>query len=57
MRKGITQIQTSKGPYGISVILVSYRVKIASVPWLVRDGKRELKEKLLSVSKRTRAKY
>jgi hypothetical protein len=33
--KGLTEIQTSKGPNAISVLPVSYRVIIGSVPWLM----------------------
>jgi hypothetical protein len=38
-RKGLT----SKGPNGISVLPVSYCVKIESVPWLMQRRKRESK--------------
>jgi hypothetical protein len=41
--KGLTQIQTSKGPNGISVLPVSYCVIIVSVPWLMKRRKRESK--------------
>jgi hypothetical protein len=34
-RKGLPQVQTSKGPNEISVLPVSYCVIIVSVPWLV----------------------